>query len=304
LYALASGNIDKVVMVAYHSSDKLANQDATQRSDVYYSDLGTWGDTPVNGLKVSGASDYSPSNITQNVINTLYNRNANFTFVLNTTNTSVGNAHSCKLDVSATSLNTFTSTKGIKLHVAIIENNIDYQKVYGVAAGNGQNIHNYVTRKMFPNGTGTVIGNQTNGKENKYSFNYTNDDSKQNYLNTRVVIFIQNEDTREVLDCYMSKVHPFQNSVAIEHSNPGKTGSTLLINSIHSNMISITVPENNRYSLSLYSIAGKGITTIGNPLLKKGENTVKWNASTLAKGIYCIQLKSQNSSVSAKFILQ
>ena len=94
------------------------------------------------------------------------------------------------------------------MFVVITENNINYEQRYHSKSTNGLNEFNHIMRAMLPD-TGNVIGAQTEGQVNKLKVNFTNDDKEINFKEVRIVVFIQDYDTREILGTAVTKEHPF-----------------------------------------------------------------------------------------------
>ena len=96
-----------------------------------------------------------------------------------------------------------------EVFIAITENNIDHEKRYNKKAVNGVNNFNHILRAHVPDQDGFLIGSQIKGKVNKIKTSYTNDDKEINYKEVRMVVFIQDVNTKVVLGAAVMNKNPF-----------------------------------------------------------------------------------------------
>ncbi len=105
------------------------------------------------------------------------------------------------LTIRVTADNNSIPAGNLVLHTAIVESNINY------TGTNGDPIHNFVMRKMYPNHTGEVF--TINPNETKTFTRIFNWNSSWKLYNSHVVVFIQNQSTKEVYQAAIRKANIF-----------------------------------------------------------------------------------------------
>lgn len=162
----------------------------------------------MNGKKPNANSAHQ-SFVTAQRINALYNQPELFKIDIASKSTGSDTAHSAKITVTAKALADNPSSE-LKLFVAITESNINYLERYGKASVNGVNEFNHILRAFLPDMQGTSIGAQTTGKTNTVKVDYANNEKEVNYKEVRIIAFIQDMTTLEVLGAATTTAHPFQ----------------------------------------------------------------------------------------------
>lgn len=81
-----------------------------------------------------------------------------------------------------------------------------------------------------------------------------------------------------------------------------QTGNEI-IREITDHTITISVPRDNNYSLSVYSLDGSKLNCIFNSFLSKGTHRVTWSKKELSDGLYIISLNSEGSIVTKKCLV-
>ena len=114
-----------------------------------------------------------------------------------------------KIKVTATALIDYPGND-LRLLVAVTENNINHEERYHKKSVNGVNEFNHIIRAFLPDIEGSPIGEQKKGKSNTVKVAFTNDEKEMNYKEVRIVAFIQDSKTHEVLGTAVSKEHPFK----------------------------------------------------------------------------------------------
>ena len=89
--------------------------------------------------------------------------------------------------------------EGIRLHVAVVETQIDMLELYGSATSNGQTNIYYVVRELLTDGPGVELPAMQTGETESFTGTFERDSSIQNADSLRVTSLIQNESTKEVL---------------------------------------------------------------------------------------------------------
>jgi len=70
-----------------------------------------------------------------------------------------------------------------------------------------------------------------------------------------------------------------------------------------STMISFDVPELQNISVQIFNITGQLIETLINGNIESGKHEVIWDAGNLPSGIYFVQLKSGEKTITQKLTL-
>ncbi|HEY5746284.1 MAG TPA: Ig-like domain-containing protein [Chryseolinea sp.] len=172
-----------------------------------------------------------------------------------------------------------TLTEGkLVAHVAIVENPVD---------GN-----EFVLRKMLPNASGTVLALPltTGVPITLPALTWQVDNTHVDPANLAVVVFVQNEDTKEVLQASMLE-HPADLPTAIvTGTEPSFSQQTSLYPNPADHQLVIHMPQAARKDIPL-----SVFDTFGHEVLQRtivtGEQQVLVNTSTFAAGVYLIQFE-------------
>ncbi len=208
--ALTNANADKVAVLNYHCYYSLDTFYTYNKAcDTRYAqyDLTGFPSAAVNGKKPSPSSGHL-SYVNQPLIDKLYNTPALFQIEITSKAQNKGDSHSAKLVVTATALKDYPGND-LRLMVVATENNINHFERYHTKAVNGINEFNHIVRAFIPDKEGTPIGEQINGKVNTVKLTFNNDDREINYKEVRIVAFVQDAKTHEILGCAVTGDHPF-----------------------------------------------------------------------------------------------
>ncbi len=209
--ALTNANSEKVAVINYHCFYSLDTfytyYKACDKRFGYYN-LSGYPSAMANGMQPEKNSSHL-SYVNESLINTLYNKAPKFKFDIACTSTGKGKSHCTSIKVKATALKN-NPGKDLRLFIAITENNIDHEKRYKKKSVNGVNEFNHILRGLLPGPDGTLIGSQKVGKVNKIKATFINDDKEINYKEIRVVVYIQDQATKEVFGAAVTKEHPFK----------------------------------------------------------------------------------------------
>lgn len=93
-------------------------------------------------------------------------------------------------------------------------------------------------------------------------------------------------------------IEDFQKQQKIIHTLP-----EISIKNIGSQKISLSVPVEGHYKLSIYSADGRIVETVLNGFLTKGNHEISWNADHLAHGVFFVELRGVNQRVNKKIVL-
>ncbi len=214
--ALIDANPGKVAVISYHCFYSLDtfynyNKDGYQRYFHYKLDQG-FPSAMVNG-KSPVASSSHLSYVNSRLINAKYNQAPQFKINLSCTPKMKGKNHAADILVNAISLKGNPS-KNLRLFVVVTESNINHEKRYKTKAVNGIDHFDNIFRAMLPDTNGRVIGAQMTGQENNVKLSFTNDDREMNFKEVRLVVFIQDAITQEILGTVVTKQSPFVATIA------------------------------------------------------------------------------------------
>lgn len=210
--AITNKNADKVAVINYHcfymlDTFNLYNKGGSDRNNFYLFNQG------FPSAAVNGAMPYKNAAhvnyVNQSLIDAQYNRLPQFKFEIDCKPAAKASGHTATINIRATALKDHTG-KDLRLFVAVTESNINYEQRYHTKAVNGINEFQHIFRAMLPDINGTLIGPQVTGQKNKVKLSFTNDDREMNYKEVKLVVFVQDMETKEVLGAAVTKDHPFQ----------------------------------------------------------------------------------------------
>ena len=209
--AITNRNADKVAVINYHcfyvlDTFNLFNKGGSDRNNFYSFNQG-FPSAAVNG-KMPRPNYAHVAYVNEQVITDQFNRPPQFNFEIVCTPAAKGSVHQATINIKATALK-YIPVKDLRLFVAVTENNINYEQRYHTKSVNGINEFQHIFRAMLPDMNGTLIGSQSNGQKNKVKLTFTNDDREMNYKEVRLVVFVQDYETKEVLGSAVMKDNPF-----------------------------------------------------------------------------------------------
>lgn len=201
---------------------------------------------------------------------------------------------------------------GIKLHVAIVEK-ITYKNV----KTNGETEFHNVLKKFAYGPNGKVLPAIAKGTEHSehgnYQFhgdyrlpanaqtgniiNWNTEHSIENFWNLGIVVFLQNDKTKEVLQAQFTPVN-MRTSV-----NQNELQQALIIYpNPADDMISINFNKANNAEIIIRNIQGQ-VVKADNFNFNAGSSSYVYDTKELANGVYTITLNSEGSSVTQKIIV-
>lgn len=185
-----------------------------------------------------------------------------------------------------------------KLHIAAVES-------YAYQGTTSQTQFKYAQRKMFPNGSGITLTTLQDGVAQTFnqSFNFTQGGVAQgNYnlwgsiANVKVVAFVQNNTTKEVLQAaFVSQL-----SVGIDEVNALDRHLTLFPNPTDGQMsLSFDLPSATNVSFTVLNLVGEQVmsSTRG---FGSGEQRHNLDLSALANGSYLVQVTADGLTATRK----
>ncbi len=211
--ALTSANASKVAVINYHCYYQLDTFYTYNRScDTRYSFYKITDGYPtamVNGKKVGTSKSAHLARVNQQAIDNTYKVPSKFKLDISSEAADKNNPHNIFIKVKATSLVDYP-TKDLKVFVVVTEDNINYLERYKTKAANGIENFSHIIRAMLPDTGATSIGAQKSGKVNNIKVSYVNDDKAVDYKQVRIIAFVQDMNTREVLGTTVTTEHPFK----------------------------------------------------------------------------------------------
>ena len=208
--AITNASSEKIAVINYHCFYMLDtfyqyNKACDQRYMFYK--LNGFPQAMSNGLPGEGKSTHI-TGITSSHINSLYNKAPQFKFEISSTSTGKNKIHSTGIKVKVKALKD-NPGKDLRLFIAVTENNINHFERYHAKSVYGINEFDHILRAFLPGVDGTPIGAQKTGKTKIVKASFTNDDKEINYKEVRLVVFVQDYITKEVLGAAVTKAHPF-----------------------------------------------------------------------------------------------
>lgn len=179
------------------------------------------------------------------------------------------------------------------LHFAVTESDISY-------SWQGQSKLDYVERLMLPDAYGTPVDIANNNTiELEYDFDI---DSTWNEDNLEVVAFVQNLDTKEIMNGHKEMLQ----YVGIGETTANDFSFTTYPNPVsESATISFNLEKAAQTSIDIYSLQGKQISTLVNANLTAGEHQFIWSPnSTITNGIYLMKVDIGGKMFSKKIAVQ
>ncbi|MCX7876949.1 MAG: Omp28-related outer membrane protein [Melioribacteraceae bacterium] len=203
-----------------------------------------------------------------------------------------------EIKVIVESLNNY-SANNLVLHVVLVESKLYY------TGTNGDPVHNFVMRKMYPNSSGTtfnLIGGEKKSFSNKISIS-------SNWVknNCAVVAFVQTSTIKDVVQAVMQDYNlitsveneiNIPNNFSLEQNFPNPFNPETIIK------YSIPDFHNNKLvSLKVYDLLGNEVETLVSEYQKAGNYEVKFNAKNFTSGCYLYKLQVGNSIQAKKMML-
>jgi hypothetical protein len=291
-----------VLLLAYHCNvaskpwedDLLATDDSQDRLDYN-------GFTYVPFAKLNGSGS-SYSSITASKINEEYQKQEYFTFDVTGALTGT-DPHACDITVKVTATDDYSAGSQVNLFTAIVEDNLNYDDVYGSPAENGLDDYSHILRKLLPASSGESLGTEiTAGETSEFTYSYTNDETYQNYENIRVITFVQVSGTREILGVFQTADHPFQVITDVTVPLSKKAHDKLAITSIHGTEISFTVPSAGNVTLALHSLNGQLIQMKQYNALTGGSQVISLGNLVMQNRCYIVTVANDYTHVSKRII--
>lgn len=229
------------------------------------------------------------------------------------------NYHHITVDVKLDPLTNFNSTN-LKLHVAVMES-----KTVKNVSTNGETEFHHVMKKMLPNENGTNTGVLTKGSAKtytlKYNFNgeyrlppaainnmgtyigivHATENSVENFNNMEVVVFVQDNATKEVLQSAWST-----GGVENVGVQPAEFARNMRVypNPVNNEaVVEMELTESKELSLAIYNVLGERVMLLEEGQVEKGSHSFTINTSHLVAGTYFVKIQSNDQSMSQKMVV-
>lgn len=299
---MTSGNNDsKIVLIKYQvaipSAGTLSNQDPTdnQNRQTYYSvHFAPWGDMDGGlppGIPASQQSANHPAYVTQAMIDQAAAVPAPFDIEIPSYTIENGQI-SASINITA---NTAISGS-LRLRTALVET-MHFQNAPG---SNGEKDFENVVRKMYPGPTGQQIEGTWTANQTE---SYTISGAVPSYVDTTnehmLVVWVQDDADKNVK----------QAAIAKDYATNGINDVVLNSNNlqIHPNPVidvmnvSLEMAQSASVSFNITNILGQTMN-VTNKKLNKGANKVELSTSSLASGVYFLNISNGSESIQRKFV--
>ncbi|KAF0153163.1 MAG: hypothetical protein FD143_603 [Ignavibacteria bacterium] len=192
--------------------------------------------------------------------------------------------------ISVESLNNFAMLN-LTLHVVLVESSLYY------TGTNGDPIHNFVMRKMYPNHNGETFSISAN---QKMSFTKNiQPNNTWNKSNLAVVAFIQNNSNKEIIQAVMmnysvltsvEKETNIPEEFLLEQNYPNPFNPTTVIR--------YKIQAASHITLKVYDVLGREVATLVDEYKQPGKysSTFYTLRSSLSSGVYFYRLTSGDPS--------
>jgi len=199
--AMIRANSEKVAVINYHCFYKLDtfytyNQSCDKRYGVY--EIKDGYPTAIANGKKPGVTSAHMTFVKESVINKYYEEPPKFKIEISKSPDKKIKGNNEVIKVKATPLQENPS-KDIRIFVAITENNINYFERYKTKTPNGLDHFDNIIRAMLPDTGGYQIGSVKTGKAKEVKVTYINDDKEINFKETKIIAFVQDMETKEIL---------------------------------------------------------------------------------------------------------
>ena len=273
-------NGHNAAIIEYHSGDDYQNTFSTAR--ISYYTINAFPTTLADGTNRFEGGSHTESLYPTflNFYNERINRKSLYS--LNMTISHVdGNNYHADIDVTE-EYQYFTGT--VKLRVAVTESGIP-------KSWQGLSELNFVCIDMLPNADGTTL-DFTGNSTQTISLDFTVDESSHVINNCEIIAFVQDEDSKEVVNTVKFDMGDLFASVNDIYDNTA---------SVYPNPVSsyLNIKNSDNFALNIYDISGKLIFSDNNLTNEKNINTVKFD-----NGIYFAKLISGNKIITKKFTVK
>jgi len=95
----------------------------------------------------------------------------------------------------------------------------------------------------------------------------------------------------------------------VKKASQSKVPDKFVLNSIYPNPfnnsteISFTIPHTAEFKVAVYNLLGKEVAVLGDGIFNSGENSLRWNASNVASGIYLVKIQGESVNITSKMVL-
>lgn len=291
--------IDKIAVIKYHASwpgtDPMYSANTTENTGriSYYGIDGIGVPcATINGKLTTGASyEGAPANVTANpaMIDDAYAIPAFFDVEV-----------SSDLDGNVLTVNTTVTPKvsvssnSYKLRIAVIEEMVSYDTPPG---NNGEMDFSHVLRKMLPNHNGVSLGATTADATLNFTNTYTVNPAKVVPEQLRVVVFVQDDNDKEV---FQSVYYDPQVTIGID--NHGASAGFVVYPSPVSDQLILRYKSDSpaEGKIRIQNALGQTVKEVYQQF-NAGSSTVSFDATDLETGVYFIIFEQDTQTLTRKF---
>jgi hypothetical protein len=187
----------------------------------------------------------------------------------------------------------------LRVFIAIVESDIEY------TGTNGAPVHYYVLRNMLTGANGKTFTIGLNAEKSfEMSFNW---DSNWEFDKSKIVMFVQVAESKEVLQARMIPINEVGNPTSVI-AGTGDIPSSLQLYQNYPNpfnpstVIRYAISEHTHTRLSIYNTMGQEMVTLVKEVREAGYHEITFNASHLPSGVYIYRLQAGEYVQSRKML--
>lgn len=287
-----NNNTDKITAVVYHTAfpylDSMYYENPVE-SDARVAFYGSFG-VPYSILDGNYFRNNSANLL--NTISTTVNSRAsvNSTFSINKNSLNLANG-TLSGSIQFNSLANNTSDN-LAAFIVVVEKRVEKSDYKASPGNNSETYYSYVMRKFMTNVNGYTLTKKGLNETESIPFTWLVKNFKD-LQELRVIAFVQNINTKEVYQSVM--FNPFETSTGITNTELDKNYN-VYPNPSNGNVFIESV-QNNNFNIKVYDALGKLVET-------NQTNADKYYLNNLEKGIYLVQIMSEEGIVNKKIIVQ
>jgi len=200
------------------------------------------------------------------------------------------------ITVNATAIKSIP--KGMKLHAAIVESTVDYEKLYGSATVNGQTKIYNVVRELLTDSLGVEMGSLAAGETFSITKSFTRDPNFQNADSLKVVTWIQIDSSKEIISSYESDPVAMPENTAIVHFRAVRNVLPLSVTISNDKQLTLTAPFENA-TISIQTFAGRVVRS----MVVQGKGGAVTIDATSLSGTYICSVRSNSGEFFVQKVL-
>lgn len=287
-------NGDNVAIIEYHAGDGDSYETPFSIGRITYYGVQSFPTTIFDGVNVKSGGNASES--IYNLLAPLYQERRDTKTAMTI---SVDDATRSDYSINVSVIKEGQIPAGnFKLQVAINESHI-------AESWQGLDELNYVNRFMAPDHNGTTLEFVDGVASATINFS----DYDWNIDNCEVVVFVQNDDTKEIWQATKLDLSTLNYVDADNNAPELKFALSNYPNPFNpTTTISFSIPTEGKVNLEVFNAKGQKVNTLVNEVKSAGSHSIVWNGTdsrgnTLNSGVYFYKIKSDRFTSTKKMIL-